>query len=99
MSKADVLLISSTRFINHETPTGHPEQPARATVMTRVAERWRSTGGRVVEPTPAETAALVRVHREAYLEEIASTGGRRVQLDPDTYASPETEVVLSLIHI
>ena len=96
MSKADVLLISSTRFINHETPTGHPEQPARATVMTRVAERWRSTGGRVVEPTPAETAALVRVHQKAYLEEIASTGGRRVQLDPDTYASPETELVARL---
>ena len=96
MSKSDVLLISSSRFIDHETPTGHPEQPARAVVMTRVADRWRSNGGRVVEPTPVETAALARVHQEAYLAEIASTGGRRVQLDPDTYASPETEVVARL---
>lgn len=96
MSKSDVLLISSSRFIDHETPTGHPEQPARAMVMTRVAERWRSTGGRVVEPTPVETVALARVHQETYLAEIASTDGRRVQLDPDTYTSPETEVVARL---
>ncbi|MEE3202072.1 MAG: histone deacetylase [Acidobacteriota bacterium] len=96
MSKSNVLLISSSRFVDHGTPTGHPEQPARATVMTRVADRWRSSGGRVVEPTPIDTAALARVHEPAYLAEIASVSGRRVQLDADTYASPETEVVARL---
>lgn len=96
MAQSDVLLISSSRFVDHETPAGHPEQPARAEVMDRVAERWGGSGGRVVDPTPVETAALARVHDAAYLREIASTAGRRVQLDPDTYASPESEVVARL---
>ena len=96
MSKSNLLLISSSRFGGHETPTGHPEQPARATVMTRVADRWRSSGGHVVEPTPIETVDLVRVHEAGYLAEIASTSGRRVQLDADTYASPDTEIVARL---
>ena len=96
MSKSNVLLISSSRFGDHETPTGHPEQPARAMVMTRVADRWRSGGGRVVEPTPVDTVTLARVHEAAYLEEIASVSGRRVQLDADTYASPDTEIVARL---
>ena len=96
MSKSNLLLISSSRFGGHETPTGHPEQPARATVMTRVADRWRSSGGHVVEPTPIETVDLVRVHEAGYLAEIASTSGRRVQLDADTYASPDTQIVARL---
>ena len=96
MSKSNVLLISSSRFGDHETPTGHPEQSARATVMSHVAERWRSSGGRVVEPTPVDTAVLARVHEAAYLEEISSVNGQWVQLDGDTYSSPETEVVARL---
>ncbi len=96
MAQSDVLLISSPRFVDHETPAGHPEQPARAEVMARVARRWEISGSRVVEPTPVETAALARVHDAAYLADIASTAGRRVQLDPDTYASPDSEAVARL---
>ena len=36
------------------------------------------------------------MHEAGYLAEIASTSGRRVQLDADTYASPDTQIVARL---
>ncbi len=96
MYVTDVLLISSDRFVDHETPPGHPEQPARAEVMSRVAARWRAAGGRVAQPTPAPVEALRRVHDARYVDAIVSTAGERVRLDPDTYASPDSEAVARL---
>ena len=96
MALADVLLIASSRFVEHETPQGHPERPARAEAMTRAAERWRLAGGRVVEPEAAADEALARVHDADYLGSIAATAGRRVRLDPDTYTSPESVAIARL---
>ena len=96
MALADVLLIASSRFVEHETPQGHPERPARAEAMTRAAERWRSEGGTVVEPEAVADQALARVHDADYLGSIAATAGRRVRLDPDTYTSPESEAIARL---
>ena len=96
MAKTDVLLISSPRFADHRTPDGHPERPGRAEVMARVAARWTAAGGRTVAPAPATTEALARVHDRRYLEDIASTAGRRVRLDPDTWTSADSEAVARL---
>ena len=96
MALADVLLVASPRFAEHETPQGHPERPGRAEVMFRVAERWRSAGGRITEPEAVTDEALARVHDGDYLRSIAATSGRRVRLDPDTYASPESEAIARL---
>ena len=96
MAKTDVLLISSPRFVDHRTPNGHPEQPARAEVMARVAARWTAGGGRTAAPAPVADEALARVHDGRYLEDIAATAGRRVRLDPDTYTSPDSEAVARL---
>ena len=96
MAKADVLLISSPRFVDHRTPGGHPEQPARAEVMARVAERWTAGGGRTAAPEAVTDEALARVHDGRYLEDIAATAGRRVRLDPDTYTSPDSVAVARL---
>ncbi len=96
MALADVLLIASPRFVEHETPQGHPERPGRAEVMVRVAERWRLAGGSIAEPEAVTDAALARVHDADYLVSIAATAGRRVRLDPDTYASPESEAIARL---
>lgn len=96
MAVRDVLLIASSRFAAHQTPAGHPERPGRAEVMTRVAARWRSEGGRVVEPDAVTGDALARVHDADYLRSIAATAGQRVRLDPDTYASPESEAIARL---
>jgi acetoin utilization deacetylase AcuC-like enzyme len=85
-----MLLISSTRFAEHTTPPGHPERPERADVFTDVADAWRETGGRVIEPRPATHEELARVHDAAYVGAIARTAGRAARLDPDTYTSPES---------
>ena len=39
-----MLLIGGDRFIEHQTPEGHPEQPARARVMQEVSLRWVEAG-------------------------------------------------------
>ena len=46
----DVLVLSSERFADHATPTGHPERPQRAAVMAAVAQRWADGGGALAEP-------------------------------------------------
>ena len=85
-----MLLIGGDRFIEHQTPEGHPEQPARARVMQEVSERWIESGGVLTAPRPATPAELVRVHTPAYVDQIAATAGRQLRLDPDTYASAES---------
>ena len=95
-AQSDVLLISSPRFVDHRTPGGHPEQPARAEVMAQAAARWAAGGGRTAAPEPVSGAALARVHDGRYLEEIAATAGHRVRLDPDTWTSPDSEAVARL---
>jgi acetoin utilization deacetylase AcuC-like enzyme len=88
-----VILIHSERFVEHQTPPGHPERPERAEVFDGVAERWRARGGEVVAPREATREQLARVHDDDYLRTIASTAGRAVKLDPDTYTSPESHEV------
>ena len=91
-----VVLVTSDRFGDHVTPAGHPERIERFQVMRQVATRWEAGGGRVVAPVAASDADLARVHTAAYVENITSTAGRTVRLDPDTWASPESEAVARL---
>ena len=92
----DVLVLSSERFAAHATPTGHPERPQRAAVMAAVAQRWAADGGALAEPRLATTDALLGVHDGQHLDTVGATAGRRVRLDPDTYASPDSEAVARL---
>ena len=96
MAKSDVLLVSSPRFVEHQTPGGHPERPARAEVMARVAARWTADGGQTAAPEPVSDEALARVHDDGYLADIAATAGRRARLDPDTWTSPDSVAVARL---
>ena len=96
MATSEVLVIGSERFRDHATPAGHPERPERADVMAAVLSRWRSRGGRTAEPRAVSDAALERVHAAGYVRSIGSTAGRRVRLDPDTYAAPESEAIARL---
>ena len=90
-----LVLISSGRFTEHQTPPGHPERPERAQVMDAVASRWRARGGEVVAPREATHEQLARVHDGPYIQRISELRDRVVALDPDTYTSPETyEVAL-----
>jgi acetoin utilization deacetylase AcuC-like enzyme len=85
-----VILISSERFAEHQTPPGHPERPERAEVMDVVANRWRAKGVEVVAPRAATREQLARVHDAEYLRCISETAGQALALDPDTYTSPES---------
>jgi len=85
-----LILISSPRFAEHQTPPGHPERPDRAHVMDAVAARWRAAGGEVVAPREATHEQLARVHDIHYIQRISELRERAVALDPDTYTSPES---------
>ena len=91
-----LILISSERFAEHQTPPGHPECPERAAVMDVIAREWQRQGGEVVAPQPATHEQLARVHDAGYLERIAGTAGRASVLDPDTYTSPESYEIARL---
>jgi acetoin utilization deacetylase AcuC-like enzyme len=85
-----LIVISSPRFSEHQTPPGHPEAPERADAMDVVAEDWRRLGGEVVAPRAASLEQLLRVHSAAYVRRLEGVAGRAVALDPDTYTSPES---------
>ena len=90
-----MILIASPRFEEHVPPPGHPERPERAHVFDAVAARWRERGGAAISPRAATDAEIARVHDPAYLETLATTAGRAVMLDADTFTSSSTyEVAL-----
>ena len=91
-----LILISTGRFAEHQTPPGHPECPERAQVFDALAARWREGGGEVVAPPEATREQLARVHDASYLQRIAETTGQAVALDPDTYTSPDTYEIARL---
>ncbi len=96
LRSVSVILIHSERFVDHQTPPGHPECPERATVLDAVAGRWRQRGIEIVAPRAATRDQLARVHDDDFLRLIASTSGRAVKLDPDTYTSPDSHDVALL---
>ncbi len=91
-----MILISSERFAEHQTPPGHPERPERAAVMNAVAARSRAAGYEVVAPREATREQLARVHDASYLQRLSETAGQAMALDPDTYTSPESHEVALL---
>ena len=90
------ILVHSTQFAEHLTPPGHPERSERADVMDAIAAEWRQAGGEVVAPRAATREQLARVHDHEYLRRIEETAGTSVQLDPDTFTSPDTYEVAHL---
>lgn len=91
-----LVLVTGDRFAEHVTPPGHPERVERAEAMQVVAARWSARGGHQLEPRPATDEELARVHHTAYVESVVATRGRTAMLDPDTFASPDTEAVARL---
>ena len=91
-----LIVVSSERFAEHQTPPGHPESPERAEAMDLVANEWRRRRGEIVAPREATREQLARVHDADYLKQIAETAGTSMALDPDTYTSPETYEIARL---
>jgi acetoin utilization deacetylase AcuC-like enzyme len=91
-----LIILSTERFAEHQTPPGHPESPERAEVMDVIAAEWRQHGGEVAVPGAVTRAQLARVHDPSYLARIAATSGKAVALDADTYTSPESAEIALL---
>jgi len=91
-----LVVVASERFVEHQTPPGHPESPERADAMDVVANEWRKKGGEVVAPRLATREQLARVHDESYRRRIEETAGIATALDPDTYTSPESHEIALL---
>jgi acetoin utilization deacetylase AcuC-like enzyme len=90
-SGMSLVIISTERFADHQTPSGHPECSERAQVMDAIANEWRTRdGGDVVSPREATHEQLARVHDAEYLRQIGETAGVSMALDIDTYTSPES---------
>jgi len=87
-----MLILSGPVGQSEHEDHGHPERPERvAAVMAGIDDLHLGTDLHMLAPYEAETAQLTRVHDSGYLEELAAfceTGGG--DLDPDTYAKPDS---------
>lgn len=86
-----VALYDHPTFRVHDSGEGHPERPQRLDAVRR-GLREADLEERLVllEPKPASSEQLLRIHSEPYLESIAKTRGRTVQFDADTQAGPHS---------
>src|SRR5215475_278972 len=67
-----LIVVSSERFAEHQTPPGHPERPERADAMDVVANEWRRRKGEIVAPREATHEQLARVHDQNYLTRLSA---------------------------
>jgi acetoin utilization deacetylase AcuC-like enzyme len=85
-----VLVVTDTRFFDHDTGAHHPERPERLGAVIRGLEHHGLGDGlEVVEPRPATRDELVAVHDPQLvgrIEALCATGGGH--LDPDTPTVP-----------
>lgn len=87
-----VNIITSDRFLLHDTGFGHPERPERLRACIRGLQKievndvlyWR-------EPRRATREDLQLVHPTAHIQNVQNTAERGgISLDPDTTVSPES---------
>jgi acetoin utilization deacetylase AcuC-like enzyme len=87
-----LILAGPTGDHHHDGGRYHPEQPARVTAVMAGIDDLRLGDELVSVPaTPAPAEALARVHSATHLEQLANFCGRGGgQLDPDTFAGPDS---------
>ena len=83
-----ILLIADERVMDHQSPPGHPERPARFTAAVDGIEKG-GFGDAVIwkPPSPAPTESLLRVHTPNHVTSITSHENQEVNVDVDTYMS------------
>jgi histone deacetylase 6 len=91
-------LVFDERFLRHAAPYEHPEHPGRlAAIWKRLEEEGLASGCARVPARPATHEELARIHTPGHIRKIEATAGREfTQLDPDTYAGPESAQIASL---
>jgi acetoin utilization deacetylase AcuC-like enzyme len=89
-------VVEDPRYLEHRGPAGHPERPDRLGAV-HVALAERASEWLPQAPRAADDAELLRVHDRGHLERVAEAARQApVQLDPDTYLSPDSLAVARL---
>ena len=85
-------VVMDHRFLDHDTPAGHPERPERLAMINDLVTRLEpGLGLTVIPPVPAAEEDILRVHTPGFFEQVAATRFReQTWLTPDTMASPKT---------
>lgn len=89
-------------YLEHLTPSGHPERPDRLRAIGRALEHESFDDLDRAEPPQADPSAVLLAHPEEYLERVRlampEEGQGLVRVDADTSASPKTwEAALTAI--
>ena len=86
------LLVADDLFLEHITPTGHPERPDRIRAVTRALSAPRFAALRRVGPRPVGDDVLETAHDPRYVAEVraAIPEAGLAQLDADTWVSPRS---------
>ena len=87
-TRTDTIVITDRRFLDHDPGAGHPESPARLESVLDDLSRAPVAGVAVEEARFATNAEIEAVHPARYRDALASLGGHRARLDPDTAMSP-----------
>ncbi len=91
------LLVADDLFLDHVTPTGHPERPDRIRAVTKALSAPRFASLRRVGPTPVDDAVLETAHDPRYVAAVRAAIPEEglAQLDSDTWVSPRSFEVAS----
>jgi acetoin utilization deacetylase AcuC-like enzyme len=90
---AHILYCDDARFDAHQSPPGHPEQPARLAAVRRgLIATLAEAQAELVPPREANPDELIQVHTAKHVEglERALRGGGSGHLDGDTFFAPGT---------
>jgi len=84
------LLVSHPAFLDHQTPSGHPERSDRIRVINDKLKGHRFEALLRDEAPEADQVMLERCHPQAYIQAIKEScpASGIVQLDADTWLSP-----------
>jgi acetoin utilization deacetylase AcuC-like enzyme len=82
------IVITDKRFLDHDPGEGHPESPARLEAVLDDLSRAPLAGVTIEDARFATNDEIETVHPAGYREALASLGGHRSRLDPDTVMSP-----------
>ncbi len=85
-------ILSSDRFLHHDTGFGHPERPERLNACIKGIQRIEHSDViNWVEPRRASVDELRLVHSQSHILNVKNTAERGgFNLDPDTPVSPES---------
>jgi acetoin utilization deacetylase AcuC-like enzyme len=86
------LLVADDLFLEHLTPTGHPERPDRLRAIARALSDDRFAALRREGAVPVDDAVLATAHHPAYIAAIrdAIPAQGIAQIDADTWVSPRS---------